>query len=194
MNNKCPGDMHLKGRTLGILGEVLLRKNNLEEADKTITEAINIINLSLGLNGSWTYYVVRAEIKNRQNEFKEAYEDCLQSFGTQFYIKNSFHHLRYLTSFYHGAFAKYKMKDYEKSLEHFTDFMKNMDDFCKDFLDSKIYLSLKSDNIFAITPYNPDKINEDLKGYLQNSFVIYSAIFGKQHPFVVDYIAKNIDH
>lgn len=194
MNNECPGNMHLKGRIFGKLGEVLMRTNNLFEAENKTTEAINILSIALGENTVWTYNVKRAEIRIRLGQFNEAYKDCLKVLKLGLIERSKFHDLVYCMTFYHAAYIQYKLKNYEDSIKYFTDFMKSMNDFCKEFLDSKVYLSLQAKNIFATTPYNPDTESQDIQKYLKNSQIIYSAIFGKNHPFVVDYITKNVDH
>jgi len=68
-----------------------------------------------------------------------------------------------------------------------------MDSFCKKFLDEETYMSLKANEAFVILPNNREREIDDIKIYLKHSLITYTAIFGAKHPFVQEYIVKNID-
>lgn len=192
LKEKCPNNMYIKGRILGLLGEIFLRQNKLLESQETLKEAINILSNTLSFQGMWTYSVKMAEVNIRLGNFDLGYEDSLKVIKNQHIEKSSYYDLKYLMAFYNGSFAKYKLKDYQKSIEHFVGFFNGMDKFCKKFLDKEVYEYLLSRKVFIVLPYNKATALRDIKLYLDNSLIIFTTIFGKEHPFVKDYIKKNI--
>ena len=88
--------------------------------------------------------------------------------------------------YYNMSIIKYKQKEYELSLKHFAEFFKHMKEFCKGFLDEPIYNNLEKENVFEII-----KETKDIQKCLDNSLKIFTAIYGKDHSFVKDYVAEN---
>ncbi len=190
--DQCPENIYLRGRTLGHLGEKILYENDVKYADMTLTNAIELISIALGTNLTWFYKIPRAEARIRLGKFQLAYED-VANIGTLSVEKSPLYNLRYLTSFYHAAFAKYKLGDYNKSLEHFADFMKLIDDFCKSFLETEEYEKLVKQGVFKILEVSDQDTKNTVKTYLHNSVIIFTAIYYPEHTFVKDYIAKNYE-
>ena len=191
MNTRCIENIHLKGRIFGLMGEVLLGKNDLVEAERKLTESINILTVALGPNACWIDNIRRAEAKIRLGKFDEGYEDCMHIFKLNPEERSNFHDLRHWTTFYHAAFAKYKLGDYKKSLVHFEDFIKNMNSFCKNFLSNNEYTILTQTGALQVIPYDENREKEDIQRYLENSLKIFTTIYGTNHPFVQDYISIN---
>jgi len=193
MNNRCPEDMHLQSRILGLQGEILLGRDNYITAEKKLTESINILSGAFGSGAVWMGNITRAEAKIRLGKFSEGYDDCLHVFNLKHREISCFFYLKYLIAHYHAAFAKYKLSDYQKSFEHFTDFIKNAEIFCKDFLDNKDYVKLQETGVFNIISYQEKTAQDNIKIFLERSLAIFTAIYNDQHPFVKGYIAKNIE-
>lgn len=78
------------------------------------------------------------------------------------------------------------MGKYYKSLKNFSAFFRNMNNFCRGFLDKSVYEQLISENVFEII-----KDSKDIQKCLDNSLKIFTAIYGENHSFVRDYVAEN---
>ncbi|WP_032114120.1 hypothetical protein [Candidatus Paracaedibacter symbiosus] len=97
----------------------------------------------------------------------------------------------YLTCFYHAAVIKYKENNLVESWKYFMIFFKDIKKFCKTFLDEKEYLYLETKGIFDNSYDNKRREDYDVKQFLYNSTIIFSAIYGPHHPFIQDYVQKN---
>lgn len=190
---KCPENIALKSRINSIMSEVLLYQNSLLEADNRNNDSIEIGILTFGINSIWTYFVTSAEIKNRLCNFSDAYDQSIKVISIGQIERSNFHDLKYWMANYHAAFAKYKLKDYQKSIDHFANFFTGMKEFCQAFLDKEVYNKLVNIGAFNVKLHNASNQEADIKCYLQQSLDIYISIFGKEHPFVKDYIAKNLN-
>ncbi len=174
------------------MGEILLREGKLKEAENKLAEAIQISDKLFGLNCSFQIekaYIVEAKI--RQDKLEEAYQDCLSLFKLEKRITHPYSNLMYLTSLYHAAIIKYKQGDFKKSSEHFSNFFKQIKLFCKGFLDDNEYKSLEAKGVFEEVLPSEMSSRNSLKKYLNHSIEIFSAIYGKSHPFVTDYVIQN---
>lgn len=189
MQKKCPNNLYLKGRLFGSLSEILLRENNPVGAEQLATETVDIIGFVLGPRSGWSSRIIRSEAKIRMGKFHDVYNDLLVVINLPEVEKNNLHDLRRYTAYYHAAFVKYKLKDYQKSLELFKYFVKNMQDFCKDFLDEEEYLNLLSQKVFEVQEAGNDI--KKIKLFVQNASKIFKVIYTENHPFVTDYILQN---
>lgn len=190
---KCSQDKYLKGRILGSLGEISLRQNNIFEAEKQLTNSIVLIDDLIEQSSAWVNYVLRSEAKIRLGKFEEAYKDCLYVLNLEKITKNNLRNLIYAITPYHAAFIQYKLKNYEKSTEYFVDFIKNMESFCKKFLDQNEYEALVTEGNFITAPYDETIAIKNIRLYLENSLKIFIAIYGNNHPFIKDYIKINAE-
>lgn len=193
MKRKCIGDMHLKGRIYGLQGEIYLRKHMFPEALDKLNESINTLNIALGPNTTWTYSTRRAEVNIRLGNYTEAYNDCDKVFKVGQIERTNFHDIRYYMAIYHAAYSKYKLKDYKKSLALFADFINKMKQFSYEFLDENSYNKLNKAGVFSIYKEASEDQILDIENYLKNSLSIFSIVLPKNHPFVDDYVAKNIE-
>ena len=173
---------------LGIeYGLTLLRLNKILRArvilDKSIKTILCIDEKSADLFYNFVYV---AESKIRLHNFAEAYKDCVSAL--QFYDKSNHNYKNLINGYriYHMSIIKYKQKDYELSLKHFSDFFAHMNVFCKGFLDKSVYEKLLKDGVFKII-----KDHKDIQKCLDNSLKIFIAIYGENHSFVKDYVAEN---
>ncbi|OJW47258.1 MAG: hypothetical protein BGO67_04115 [Alphaproteobacteria bacterium 41-28] len=182
-----------KGFVLCGMGEALLREGQVKLAEDKLTKAILINEKTLGVNNSAILEarVYRAEARIRLGQLGEAYEDCVSIFKMERKEKNNYLDLIYLASIYHAAIIKYRQEDIKKSLEHFADFFNYAEPFCKLFLDEKIYRELESKGIFIKILYDNRQPADNIKQYLKNCYLIFSAIYGESHPFVRDYVLQN---
>ncbi len=167
-------------------GYALLRKGELISALDILNKAINT-RKELGDN----YYLFHALISRtealiRLNKLDEAYRDFRYAVTQKGNGADNYTKLLFCTCLYHAFIIKYKQKDYKLALEHFADFSGSIKEFCKSFLSASEYNKLLDANAFEI-------ITEEsqIKTCLQNSIKIFSSIYGKDHPFVRDYIYKN---
>ena len=193
-SKKCSNSTFLLGRIQGTLGELYLRKGLIKEAQVELEESLKLIDQTVGKSAVYFYKILMSEVKLRLSDFHGGYEDaCFVQENINNVEKNPWHNLRYLTSFYHAAFAKYKLEDYSKSLEHFDDFMKLIDDFCKSFLETEEYEKLVKQEVFKILEASDQDAKNTIKTYLHNSLIIFTAIYYPEHTFVKDYIAKNYE-
>lgn len=188
--DSCPHDRFLNARIFEAMGETLLREGKIDQAEEKLSEAIKVIEITLGKTITQTPKSFRTEARIRQGKLAEAYEDCLAVLQITTREKNNFHNLLYLTNHYHAAIIKYKQKDFRKSIEHFTDFFREIKNFCTVFLDEKTYKDLESQGIFTPVSSKGEAITI-IKAYLDKSLKIFSAIYGPTHPFVKDYVIKN---
>ncbi len=185
----------LKARVARGMGESLLRLGKLNEAKVKLTEALQKAEKLLGANDTWIALAAktfRAEILIRSGNFKEAYEDCQDVFNMERKTKTNYSELIYLTSYYHAAFIQYKLGNLKKSLEHFNDFFKEIRAFSELFFDKDTYENLEKKRSFAEVSYNEEKAADDINQCLSRSVTIFSAIYNPSHPFVKDYILKNL--
>lgn len=187
----CPHNL-LKGTmSLGV-GEVYLRKNKLEDAEKRLTESIKIYQELAGEHWVLHPKIFRAEARIRLGKLPEAYEDCLSVLS----IKNrtqvdNYSNLAYLTCFYHAAIIQYKQRNFSQSAEYFAIFFAQAKIFCKEFLGAKQYQDLESMKLFSDIPLNKTSTIHDVRSYLERSEAIFLAIYGPKHPFVIDYVMQN---
>jgi tetratricopeptide (TPR) repeat protein len=130
----------------------------------------------------------KSEACIRLNKYEEAYQDC--SLALKVNLGNNdggnFGVLSLCSCIYNMAIAKFKMQDYGCALRHFNEFFNKIHKFCKGFLDENTLRELEIQKAF-------DNITIESQTYkcLENSLKIFTAIFGKEHAFIKNYIAKN---
>jgi len=171
-------DSH-KGYFLLNIGRILLAKKFFKKSYKYFKQA----NLIPNIKFCKTYYtqtlLMFEELQNAEIICKEILKD--KSIDNRNLSK-----LMHCMNLYHMSIIKYKQKEYELSLKHFVEFFKHIKEFCKRFLDEPIYNSLEKENAFEII-----KETKDIQKCLDNSLKIFTAIYGKDHSFVKDYVAEN---
>ncbi|GHT92878.1 hypothetical protein FACS1894122_07270 [Alphaproteobacteria bacterium] len=162
----------------------LLRNNNVEEAYKILADVLKATSLHKSMCSFFVAIVYKSEADIRLNKFEEAYEDCklvLVASGD----KSNYAKLITCQCLYNMAISKYKMLDNKTAIKHFEEFFKASREFCEDFLDKNVFEQLKSQNTFEIT-----KDTYAINTYLKHSLKIFTAIYGADHPFVKDFVAK----
>jgi tetratricopeptide (TPR) repeat protein len=128
------------------------------------------------------FYLIQARIN--LGKLEQAYNNCLDALSIKYESRNLYT-LEYNTCYYHMAVIKYRQKDYALSLKHFSDFFRSMDKFCKGFLDKAKYDELASEKVFE-NPSDPAQVSL----CFDNALKIFTTIYGSEHAFVKDYIAK----
>lgn len=154
--DNCPHDIFLNARIAEGVGEMLLREGKIDQAEQKLSEAIKVIEIMVGKSITLVPKSFRVEARIRQGKLADAYEDCLAVLEITKREKNNFHNLIYLTNFYHAAIIKYKQGDLKKSIEHFTDFFREVKKFSKSFLSKDVYQTLESQNVFTASSLNKD--------------------------------------
>jgi len=181
----------LKSRLYIGKGEICLREGQLNKAITLLTESINIIDEEESAFKSMKAKILKIEALIRLRKMDEAYEDCIKVFKLENKLKTNHFKLQHATCLYHGAFIQYKQDHLKKSAEHFSKFFKEIQSFCKNFLNKKDYEMLENKNAFTIFRYDPKCSKDNLARYLKNSIDVFSAIYQSSHPFVADYIIPN---
>ncbi len=121
----------------------------------------------------------------RLNRLNEAYSDFQYAIKQKGNSSDNYTKLLVCICFYHAFIIKYKQEDYKLAFEHFAAFIGSIREFCKGFLEKNDYEKLLNENAFEIIT---DELQ--IKTCLKNSLKIFSFIYGKEHPFVKDYINK----
>jgi tetratricopeptide (TPR) repeat protein len=168
------------------LGYILLMKNEIAESKQVLTNAINIKLQIKDFRDLFYAFVWRSEANIQLNNLEEAYNDCQKALNFMQELKSNFNKLMKIICYYNMAIAKYKLFDKAKSLEHFKAFFKLSNEFCEKFLEKSVHEKLLEENVFEF-PKNESHI----KLCLQNSLIIFSAIYGKNHSFVKNYVKVN---
>lgn len=167
-------------------GYTLLRKGDLNSALDILNR---VINKKQELNDNYYLFhaiVSRTENLIRLNKLDEAYLDFKYSIKQKGNSTDNYTRLLFCISLYHAFIIKYRQKDYNLALKHFSDFCNSVQEFCKDFLSASEYNKLLDANVFEVV------IDESqIKTYLQNSIEIFSFIYGKEHPFVKYCVTEN---
>ncbi len=188
---QCKNDIYLQGRIYGFLGGSLLRDMEVKRAKKLLDKSIQLINHVVGESSRKVEYIRRAEANIMLGEYAQAYEDCQRVFGPTLAERNHLFDLILYINLYHAGFIKYKLLEFEKSIEHFGQFIDKIHEFSNSFLDMPTYQSLKKSGVFEKREYNALTAKRDIEIYLNNSVVIFSHIYSKNHGFVKNYIAPN---
>ncbi len=187
-----PDDPYLRACLDADLSELYLRTGNLKKAQAKIENALRIFknimeeDLPLNLRG-----ISDIEILIRLNKLHDAYTACEDIFKMKNIAKDNYSKSLYAIVLYDAAIIKYKQHDLQKSAEHFSEFFKQMKDFCKGFLELNEYKELESKGVFAPVDLSKPPSKKDIKEYLNRSIKIFSVIYGPNHSFVKDYVMKN---
>jgi len=80
----------------------------------------------------------------------------------------------YIKCFYHAAIIKYRQGNFQKSVEYFSDFFKQVRDFCKEFLKIEEYGSFKAKGVLPTIDLKSGLSEDKVKLYLRYSFQIFS--------------------
>ncbi|GHT93311.1 hypothetical protein FACS1894122_08340 [Alphaproteobacteria bacterium] len=182
-NDHCVFD---KARVDIEYGYTLLRKGKL---DFSLDILNGVINKKQELNDNNCLFhaiVGRTEAFVRLNKLDEAYSDFQYAISQKGNSTDNYTRLLFCISLYHAFIIKYKQKDYKLAFEHFSDFCSAIKDFCKGFLSTSAYNELLRANVFEIIT---DK--SQIKAGLQNTIEIFSSVYGKDHPFVKEYVVEN---
>ena len=175
------------------MGEINLRSGQLEAAKSKFIEAMHTAKKLIGENPRYIImpriFCIEAQI--RLGELKEAYEDCLLIFKTEDRACTNYLDLMVITGQYHAAVIKQKQGDLKKSYEHFRNFFEKIKPICKVILSDSKYRSLEEKKAFDITAYHDATAVDVSKQCLQQSMLIFSVIYGEEHPFVNDYVRVN---
>lgn len=170
-------------------GQTLLRKNSIKEAHDMFSKSINLIS-QIGEKSELFYALAyRGEANIRLNKLNEGYSDCINALkiAGKEQIKMHYRCMMEIVCLYNMSIIKHKQKNYDLSMNHINEFMKKANEFCLSFLDKDIYKRMVNKNIFKCAT-NQD----DLTRALKNCEIIFSAIYGENHSFVKDYVAKNL--
>jgi tetratricopeptide (TPR) repeat protein len=173
------------------MGEILLRENKLIEAKHVLAEAVkrasNIAGSSNLLSLSPRIFSIEACI--RLGELDLAYKYCstLFDFDTN-KVQTNYYKLIYSMVYYHAAIIKYKQGDIKESLAHFKTFFLHIDNVCKLALTEQQYCMLKEKDLFKIPSDTQSDEFSLIKQCFKNATRIFYEIYGKDHPFVKDYV------
>jgi DNA-binding CsgD family transcriptional regulator len=192
IQDRCPQDMYLVGRTLFSEGGLMARTGYLISSIEKLKKAVRIHNDVLGPKTTWNVRVILSESLNRIGQFDKAYENAVFTINLDNPERNYLHNLIYLKSYYHAAYAKYRLEDYRRSYDYFVQFIKKMDKLCKQILNKAQYDDLQNKGSFTLDAFDEFNSKDSIINYMNKAFNIYSTIFGERHPFITDYIKLNL--
>lgn len=162
-------------------GCALLRNNQPHEAIKMFSQSINIKE-KIDDKGRTLYaFVFRAEALIRLNKLDEALNDCLVVLKNKDSFSSNSAKCLEVLCLYNIAIIKYKQNDFKSALQNFDLFFKTVEPICRIILTREFYSYLEKEKTFAFT--------YDISQCLEKSAKIFTAIYGKTHPFVTDYVA-----
>jgi tetratricopeptide (TPR) repeat protein len=162
-----------------------LRLNRVEEAYRCFGQAREIFTRSMMLDYLFRLKMHEAEALIRMNKLEEAFSICQEVFSEKNRERNNYCDLFFNTCYYHAAIIKYRQKDFEIAGEFFKKFFAAMRTLCKSILDNKKYDDLVRRNVFEETPAN-------LEIFLENSLIVFEAIYWKDYEFTKYYVQKNL--
>lgn len=178
----------LKGYIYLGIGEVFLRKGNLTAAENYLSKSIQISDKLVGGCDALQARIYRAETRIRLGKLVKAYEDCLSVFQMEKTVNHHYFNLMNCICFYHAAIIKLKQGDLKKSMEHFNEFLQNIDIFCKVFLNKEDYENLKIKGVFNQPLCKNNQAKHNIELYLKKCIEIFSTIYGPFHPFLKEYV------
>lgn len=165
------------------MGEALLRTGKISSAEKLLTKSLKISERVLGPTAPCTWHakVHRAEAYVRLGKLDLAYRDCMDVMQSITHLPNLNSQLLYMECQYHAAVIAYKQQQHQEAQKHFLDFYQNISNFCKEFLPEDLIKHVLTEN-------GSKKIIVDF----QKCLAIFTAIYGRDHPFVKDYAVCNV--
>ena len=186
-----PHNMFIKGRILGTMGITLLRLKNYKEAEKILSDSINLTSTVLGKTAAWPQHVRRAEARIKLGDLSGAYEDCLAVHKQAETEKNKMLVLDYWKATYHAGVINCKMHKYTEAIVYFETFVKRMKNFCSTFLSAENMKQLEGAGTFNHPTAQTLSNKEMAREYLKKSHIILEAIYGAHHPFIDAYVREN---
>ena len=174
-------------------GEIYLRLGRLEAARNKLADSTVLFSKILGNSHSSaleprTFLI---ETRIRLGELAEAYDECLSSFKIKQTSHTNYQNLIIATGHYHAAVIKQKQDDLKKSYEHFKDFFDRIKPICKAILTDQKYNTLEESKAFDAPAFQEATSKDSIKRCFQQSTLIFSTIYGEEHPFVRDYVMVN---
>ena len=175
------------------LGENYLRLGELKVAKERLIKCIVEAEKLTGQNNNLTFpsRIFCAEARIRLGEFDKAYQDCLFVLDSEQKVHTNYLDLIVLTAHYHAAVIKQKLNDHKKTYEHFKDFFDKIKPICKAILADHKYNTLEENKAFDAPSFQEDTSKDSIKRCFQQSALIFSTIYGEEHPFVRDYVMVN---
>lgn len=175
------------------MGEILLRSNQLHEAKHKLLESIQLLKTVMDGNDSSTIEprVFLTEIRIRLGELNEAYNGCLHVLNIKRKTQTNYATLTHLIANYHAAVIKYRQNENRKAFGHFKDFFEKIKPVCQVILSAHTYQALEEQKAFDIPIYDKMQKEPIIRECFEKSTLIFSAIYGAEHPFVKDYVAVN---
>lgn len=172
------------------LGEIYLRTNQLEMAKDSLTVSFKETEQLIAKNNGFTLKLAtfRAEAYVRLGEFDKAYADCTLAFKQKKENAHNYAKTLLLMAYYHAAVIKYKQGDYKESWKHFNEFFENAKPLYKLILSEQKYQKLEEVKAFEVPAYQNDFPLKSMKQCFNQSTAIFSAMYGKHHPFISDYV------
>ena len=174
-------------------GEYYLRTNQLALAKQCLTELFKETEKLIGKKNSFItkLAVFRAETCIRLGELDQAYADCLLAFNEE--KESQTHYLASvsLMAHYHAAVICYRQGKLRESCQHFTDFFKKAKRLYALILEPHVYQKLENDHTFEMLNDHRIPLLTVVKQYFHQSCVLFSAVYGDDHPFVRDYVLVN---
>lgn len=171
-------------------GEAMLREGQLEEAEKKLTSSIDVAKRILGPSSQSVRHakILRTETLFRLGKIHLAYADCTAILGMNPQYSDPYDALMNLITFYHAAVITHAQGNNQDAEQYLSAFLIKAQIFCQSFLGKSDYESLVSQDTFESIKNN----KQFLKNSFQKSARILTIIYGTSHPFIREYVIKNV--
>lgn len=169
-------------------GHATLRLNKLSEAREILKKAHELFDKTMIGDHVSRVRMQESETLVRLGLYEDAYKNCLEVIGIKDKEKNDYNELFFCTACYNAAVIKYKTRDYSKSLEHFAEFTRNMDTFCKKFLTRQQVEVLEKAGAFRVHSQAGS-----IPMYLKQALLIFKTVCLDGSEFISDYVQKNYE-
>ncbi len=169
-------------------GHATLRLNRLNEAREILKKAHELFDKTMMGDHVSRFRMQEAETLVRLGLYEEAYKNCVDVIEIKDKEKNDYNELFFCTACYNAAVIRYKTGDYSKSLEHFAEFTRNMDVFCKKFLTKQQVKDLERAGAFRLHSQI-----EDIPAYFKQALLIFETVCLDGSEFISDYVQKNYE-
>lgn len=183
-------DKLLKSQILLFLGEIELQDDHWTLAFNYLDDSENM-RKTLNHDYTFTQKMHKAEIYIRQNEYNKALNEGMEALRV--FTPKLYNMLDYSKCLYHIAVIKVNQKDYESSEEYFNKFYVSILKFIREIFCAQDMILTKANDVFArISACKTLESKCTHRDHLQMSADLYSLVYSNNHPFMKNYVFKNI--
>lgn len=170
--------------------EIFLREKDFLNAEIFLNEAIRDCALLTNKNNTLTLVtrVFYVESLLQLGKLDLAEKECEYIFQITDHSQTNYAQLMSAISYYHAANIQNKKKMYNESFNYLSKFFQKISSLCKEILSPELYQTLATNGQFNVDNKKSPQAGINLKILFNNAKKIFIAIYGKEHPFIKDYI------